>query len=150
SHDTPRLRTMLGGDSAAVAMAMLAIMTLPGAPCIYYGDELGMAGEMDPGCRGSIDWTEASWDRALLDAVRAAVALRREYPVLRHGSFEIVGASDMCVAWRRSDDATSLIVGLNAGDEPARLEVWVDDAAGRRLTDVGWDGGEPLVAELEV
>ncbi len=150
SHDTPRLRTMLGGDRAAVAMAMLAIMTLPGAPCIYYGDELGMAGEMDPGCRGSIDWTEASWDRELLDAVRAAVALRREHAVLRRGSFEIVGASETCVAWRRSDDATSLIVGLNAGDEPARLEVWVDDAAGRRLTDVGWDGGEPLVAELEV
>ncbi|MGZ6339786.1 MAG: glycoside hydrolase family 13 protein, partial [Candidatus Limnocylindrales bacterium] len=39
SHDTPRLRTIFGGDRDAVRLATLVQMTVPGAPCIYYGDE---------------------------------------------------------------------------------------------------------------
>ncbi len=42
SHDTPRLRTVLGGDVAAVRLAFLLLATLPGAPCLYYGDEIGL------------------------------------------------------------------------------------------------------------
>ena len=51
SHDTPRARTLCGGDMDAVRLAMLLQMTLPGAPCVYYGDEIGMEGLMDPDCR---------------------------------------------------------------------------------------------------
>ena len=54
SHDTPRLRTVLGGDAAAVRLAMLLQATLPGAPCVYYGDEVGLAGANDPAYRGVI------------------------------------------------------------------------------------------------
>ena len=39
SHDTPRYLTLASRDSASVRLALLATMTLPGAPCIYYGDE---------------------------------------------------------------------------------------------------------------
>ena len=44
SHDTPRLRTMLGGGVDGVLLATLLQMTLPGAPCVYYGDEIGLSG----------------------------------------------------------------------------------------------------------
>ncbi|MFI5226058.1 MAG: alpha-amylase family glycosyl hydrolase, partial [Candidatus Limnocylindrales bacterium] len=44
SHDAPRALTVLGGDRAALRLATLLQLTLPGAPCIYYGDELGMEG----------------------------------------------------------------------------------------------------------
>src|SRR5436190_7032959 len=42
SHDTPRARTVLAGDPAALRIATLLLLSLPGAPAIYYGDELAM------------------------------------------------------------------------------------------------------------
>ncbi|HPI40775.1 MAG TPA: glycoside hydrolase family 13 protein, partial [Pseudobdellovibrionaceae bacterium] len=42
SHDTPRILTSGSGDVAGVKMSFLCLMTIPGAPCIYYGDEIGM------------------------------------------------------------------------------------------------------------
>ena len=42
SHDTPRALTILRGDRAALRLAYLLLFTLPGAPCIYYGDEIGL------------------------------------------------------------------------------------------------------------
>ena len=51
SHDTPRALTICGSDLDSLRIATLLQMTLPGAPCIYYGDEIGMAGSMDPLCR---------------------------------------------------------------------------------------------------
>ena len=51
SHDTPRVLNVMSGDRDAVRLAMLLMLTLPGAPSIYYGDEIGMEGGDDPDCR---------------------------------------------------------------------------------------------------
>jgi len=48
SHDTPRFHSLAGGDRSALALAMLIVVTLPGAPCIYYGDEIGLEGARIP------------------------------------------------------------------------------------------------------
>src|SRR6185436_4164764 len=44
SHDTPRVLSLLGGDIEAMELAVLLQATLPGAPCVYYGDEVGLTG----------------------------------------------------------------------------------------------------------
>ena len=49
SHDTPRFISLAGGDATALRLATLIQMTLPGAPCIYYGDEVGPGGARGPG-----------------------------------------------------------------------------------------------------
>ena len=54
SHDAPRALTVLGGDVAALRMATLLQCTLPGAPSIYYGDEIGLTGGNDPANRGVV------------------------------------------------------------------------------------------------
>ena len=42
SHDTARVVSIAGGDEATLRLATVLQMTLPGAPCIYYGDEVGI------------------------------------------------------------------------------------------------------------
>src|SRR6266705_3531697 len=44
SHDTPRVLSLLGGDVEAMELAVLLQGTLPGAPCVFYGDEVGITG----------------------------------------------------------------------------------------------------------
>jgi cyclomaltodextrinase / maltogenic alpha-amylase / neopullulanase len=140
SHDTPRLLTMCGGDTAAVALATLIQMTLPGAPSVFYGDEIGTPGEMDPFCRAPMRWDEAAWDHDLFRAVSGAIALRRANPTLRHGAFGIVAANGPWCAWRRTDDAASFVVAVNAGDSATDAEMPLPDLAGRSLVVEPWRG----------
>ncbi len=119
------------------------MMTLPGAPCIYYGDEVGLQGRHDPDCRRGFPWDEATWDEALLDYHRAATGLRRAQPVLRHGTYRTLAAAGNAMAYGRfADDAAAVIV-LNADDAPARLELAADELADANLAPVGLPGCEP-------
>ncbi len=152
SHDMPRIRSICGGDRAAVQLATLVTMTVPGAPCIYYGDEIGLAGERDPGCRGPFPAEPSAWDRGLLEAFRSFIGLRRDHPALRRGTFAITGADGMLAAWRRDGDGETLVVCLNAGEQPASIELRLEALEGRvlaPLAPVGWPwpaGGPVAVA----
>jgi cyclomaltodextrinase / maltogenic alpha-amylase / neopullulanase len=128
SHDTPRLRTMLGGDADAVRLAMLAQFTLPGAPCIYYGDELGLEGRHDPGCRQGMPWGDrATWDAETLAWTRALARLRCDHLALRTGAIDVVYAHRGMVGFRRRHGEDDVVVVLNTdGAFTARLVL--DDA----------------------
>ncbi len=152
SHDTPRLRSILGGDPDGVRIAALLQLTLPGAPCLYYGDEVGLAGGNDPDCRGAFPWDESRWDGPLHAYVRDLVGLRRAEPALRAGSTTVVAAEGGAVAIDRRLGDARLVVAVNASDEPARLEVGLEGAGDRaRLEPVfstaadGADGPSPEV-----
>ena len=129
SHDTPRFVTVAGGDRTSLMLATVAQMTLPGAPCIYYGDEIGMEGRHDPDNRRAFVWDEAAWDSELRSFIRAAVALRSRQPVLRHGAFRVLAAEGDAVCYARfghdaaaaPGSAHTAIVALNAGATAARL-----------------------------
>jgi cyclomaltodextrinase / maltogenic alpha-amylase / neopullulanase len=123
SHDTPRLRTMLGGDAEAVRLAMLAQFTLPGAPCLYYGDELGLEGRHDPGCRQGMPWDDPpSWDAETLAWTRALSQLRRDHPALRTGTLDVVYAHRGMVGFRRRHGADDVVIVLNTdGTFTARI-----------------------------
>ena len=123
SHDTPRIRTLLCEDDRAVRLAYAMVMTLPGAPCIYYGDEIGLTGGHDPGCRGAMPWgDDGAWDRALYDELAALAALRHEHEALRRGAFEVAFAEDDVLAYRRGT-SDGLLTVVNAGDAP-HAEAW--------------------------
>lgn len=53
SHDTARLPWIVGEDESAVRLSILFQMTMPGAPCLYYGTEVGMTGCRYPTARGA-------------------------------------------------------------------------------------------------
>lgn len=123
SHDTPRFVSLASGDRQSLRLATLAVMTLPGAPCIYYGDEIGMEGREDPDNRRAFPWDQSRWDQKLLDLVRAATALRSQHAFLRTGPFQALAAIGQAVVYGRGEGNDGAIVVLNAGDEGARLTV---------------------------
>ncbi|HEY2886995.1 MAG TPA: alpha-amylase family glycosyl hydrolase, partial [Candidatus Limnocylindrales bacterium] len=143
SHDTPRVRTVVGGDVAAVRLAFLLLTTLPGAPCLYYGDEIGLIGANDPANRGSFPWDEARWDRGLYETVRALLHLRAAEPGLRDGPMRTVGAEGSAVAFERGSGEARFVVAVNAGDSAVRLPLRFSDTpdgVGRRLAGIGLPG----------
>jgi cyclomaltodextrinase len=143
SHDTPRFLTLAGGDRDALRLAMLLQATLPGAPCIYYGDEIGLEGGSDPDCRRSFPIDPSGWDQELLGFARAAFGLRHESPALRGLSLRVAGIADGAVALERGEGDDRYVVLVNAGSADVRLTVALPGAAGRRLEAVRLPGWHP-------
>jgi neopullulanase len=127
SHDMARALWIVGGDTRALRLSVLFLMTMPGAPCIYYGDEIGLAAPGDPHCREAFPWNdEAGWNRDLLDHYRRAIALRHDHEVLRTGRYETLEASGRLFAFRRFFDDPAdgcAVVAFNAGASDATLSV---------------------------
>ncbi len=149
SHDMPRFLTMVQGDEDALKLATLFQMTFPGAPCIYYGDEIGMAGQHDPDCRRAFPWDESRWDHDLLDWFRRAIRLRHAHPALRRGRYLRLHTDDAhnVYAFARQSDEETLLVVLNNG--PAAYDLDVPTGAlfpdGATLRDL-WGSGAAHVA----
>ncbi len=91
SHDTPRFLRFAGEEIQRLQLATLFQMTTPGAPSVYYGDEIGMTGGPDPDCRRAFPWDQPeTWDRETLLQVKALAHLRRSCPALRLGGWRLV------------------------------------------------------------
>ncbi|MBQ2846657.1 MAG: glycoside hydrolase family 13 protein [Clostridia bacterium] len=73
--------------------------TLPGVPCIYYGDEAGLDGGEDPFNRGCYPWGKE--DNELIEHYRFLGKLRKEHDVFADGEFVPVSAAMGCVAYER-------------------------------------------------
>jgi len=95
SHDPARALTVMGEDKSALRLALLFQMTYPGAPCVYYGDEIGLTGGHDPLNRGSMPWQKPeTWNHELFEYTRRLIHLRREHAALRRGSYQELYAGD--------------------------------------------------------
>ncbi|MDD3212888.1 MAG: alpha-amylase family glycosyl hydrolase, partial [Eubacteriales bacterium] len=92
SHDTARFLTEANGETERLKLAIAFQMLFPGSPALFYGDELGMAGENDPGCRGGMAWNHP--DAELLDWTREMIALRRQSEAVRRGSYRALPCGD--------------------------------------------------------
>ena len=137
SHDRERLFTMLGDapdpdtlseeecaafrldeGHASLAMSRLWLtvllqLTLPGVPCVYYGDERGMEGFRDPYNRAAFPWDGGRMDCATV--FRNAIAVRKALPVLTTGDFEpFADGEDVFGFWRRGEDGECVCVLANA------------------------------------
>ena len=123
SHDTTRILTALAGEippnegdrdwmaSAHLSpeekergrnllkIASAIQMTLPGVPCIYYGDERGMEGYSDPFNRATVNWDKA--DQNLLEWYKKIISIRKNHQVYVSGKCETVAESAGLYAFRR-------------------------------------------------
>ncbi len=122
SHDTARLLTIAGGDQSTVELATLLQLTFPGAPCIYYGDEVGLPGGLDPDSRRSFPEPE-EWDQNLLEQHRQLIKLRHRYRALRIGRYQLLGTEGDIYVFARILEAEALIVAVNIGQTTATTTI---------------------------
>jgi cyclomaltodextrinase / maltogenic alpha-amylase / neopullulanase len=142
SHDTVRFITTAAGDRESLIMATLLTMTFPGAPCVYYGSEIGLSGGKDPDSRRGFPWDESEWDTELLDAHRQLIALRHSHPALRTANYREVAADGHLYVFERFDNSERLLVAVNAGDDAASAEV------GHHSLDILWGAGETAAGRV--
>jgi glycosidase len=125
SHDTERILTALGGDLEKLKLAYLFQFAYPGAPAIYYGDEVGLEGGRDPECRGAFPWDPATWKGDLQLWVRELIAIRKSRVSLRRGEFSrIVLKEDKgCIAFTRTLGEEKTLVVINTSPEPQDIQL---------------------------
>lgn len=102
--------------------AAVLLYTLPGVPCIYYGDEAGMEGCRDPFNRGFYPWGRENTE--LLAFFRELGEIRRRYPVFQQGRFLPLSAALQCVAYLREDETGCIAVIANAN--PHEIDYYIN------------------------
>ncbi len=128
SHDTPRFLTMAKGEPWRSKLAIVWMLTWPGAPCIYYGDEIGMLGEKDPDCRRAFPWdSRETWNMDIFKATRYIAGLRQKNKSLMLGTVRpllLDDVNNVLVVERRFENEIS-IVAMNLSGEPQSVSVRV-------------------------
>lgn len=166
THDTVRILTALGhyplpdyptkADLAGLAlspeergnavhrlkMAVALNMTLPGVPCIFYGDEAGVEGFEDPFCRACFPWD--SIDEELHDWYRRIIRIRRSHEVYKRGGYRNVAAFEGLFAFERyvaqstCAAAPRMVTALNVGERENTIilsGMWVDQLTGSQYSE---------------
>ncbi len=127
SHDMTRFVTLARGDQSALRLATLFQMTYPGAPSIYYGDEVGLSGGHDPANRAAFPWHRPeTWDTSLLHDFQRMIAFRKARPALRRGSFRTLLARDDVFAFARQLGRETIVVILNTATATRRVDLGIE------------------------
>jgi glycosidase len=120
SHDTPRILTICNDDKDKLKLLFLFQLSFIGTPCIYYGDEIGLTGENDPGCRKCMIWEEDEQDHELFTFVKKLISLRNEHVAFGNGGeftfLETNNDTNHVVYSKQSAEETILIVVNNSTD----------------------------------
>lgn len=136
SHDTARLLTECEGDTRKVNLLHTLLMTLPGAPMIYYGDENGMEGGNDPDCRRPMKWDEQAWREGVRLPLLRLITLRNRMPVLRHGTVRSGFANDRIYSYYRTLEGERVLVIINNSAVSRPLELPAAFPEGSQLSDL--------------
>jgi neopullulanase len=123
SHDMPRFLNLVQGDVRRLKLAYLFLMTYPGAPTIYYGDEIGLTGERDPLNRKTFPWDKSKWNQDLHDFVRELIMIRHSMPVLRTGSYEPIYTERLVLGYLRREYEETVLVLINTDDQPQTISI---------------------------
>ena len=150
SHDVERIVTLMGGvptrhevsreDQAKFSLNGYAlemarkrtklvwgmIMTMPGVPCLFYGDELGVQGYGDPFCRSTFPWDnmdEIDPGSEMRTWVKSLIKLRKSSKSLRTGEFNYVYRIGYTYAFIREDEKDKYIVISNFDSTPKDIRL---------------------------
>jgi len=124
SHDTARFRTVVLGDKKAHISAMTMMLTYPGVPSIFAGDEIGLEGSWGEDARRTINWEDRSqWDQEFLAEVRKLVELRRSRSALTDGGMRWIAIEDDFVAYLREAKGESILILISRGAISTKIDL---------------------------
>lgn len=107
-----------GGAHQRLRLYYAFMLTMPGVPVVYYGDEIGMSGAADPDNRRPMKWS--GWtanEQATFSAVSRLLHLRRDHPALAVGDLVVETATEHLLAYRRIGFEEEFLVVLNKGND---------------------------------
>lgn len=112
SHDMPRFRSLVGAGRQALGVALL--MTLPGLPMVFAGDEVGVSGALhSEDGRRPFPWDESTWDQGTYEVYRSLIAVRRAHPALRSGGLRWLHTGEDVVLFERALPGQRLVVQVS-------------------------------------
>jgi len=111
SHDTARFRTVVGGDVGRHIAGAGMLLTYPGVPSIFAGDEIGLEGEWGEDSRRTIDWKHPQkWDQELLTEFKKLIAVRKASDALCNGGLRWIAVKPNSIAYLRESAGESVLV----------------------------------------
>jgi len=111
SHDTARMRTVVLGDKKLHLTAMTLLLTYPGVPSIFAGDEIGLEGSSGEDSRRTFNWEDtSSWDLDFLSEVKQLISIRKKHDAFINGGLRWVLVEDDCLAFLRESKKETILV----------------------------------------
>lgn len=122
-NNPPKVDDMKSYDKLKLHLAYL--LTIPGIPIIYYGDEIGMTGASDPDNRRMMRFGEElnANEKQTLEDVSKLIHIRKEHSALRYGDFLTLQADENIYAYLRSDMNERVLVIVNKNPNEQHLEL---------------------------
>lgn len=120
SHDTERILTLLHGNREWLEQAFGLLFTLPGVPCLYYGDETGLTGGKDPENRAYFPWDNT--DKALQDTVKKWYQWRKVHAWINEAEFSPFYLGDYGIGFTYRKDDHKILVVLNVSADFHKIQ----------------------------
>ncbi len=121
SHDIPRLHNNPNISFESYRAAVIMLFTYPGTPSIYYGDEIGLEGNINSmeGCRYPMQWDKRKHKREFLKLYSTLAHLKQIEEALQTGGFKILYARDYIISYARFTENKAFIVVCSQNDAAA-------------------------------
>jgi alpha-glucosidase len=124
SHDTARMRTVVLGNKDLHLTAITLLLTYPGVPSIFAGDEIGLEGTTGEDSRKTINWEDrSSWDMDFLREVKKLISIRKNSDGFINGGLRWVLVEDDCLAFLRESKKETILVFLSRSGVKAKIDI---------------------------
>lgn len=111
SHDRARFHSVVGKNHARHIAGLCMLMTYPGVPSVFAGDEVGLEGAWGEDARRTINWdSPEKWDHTLFGAYQKLIAIHRSAHALQEGGLRWITVKDDVVAYLRESKKESILV----------------------------------------
>ena len=111
----------IGIDFGLFRLASMLLFTWPGAPTLFYGDEVGVYGWTEPDCRRTYPWGKE--DLELLEYHRYLISNRKNSKALREGNLMLLKSGKNWVTFLRCSERQIALIIIYCGDEDCTLDI---------------------------
>ena len=113
------------------------MLSFTGTPCIYYGDEIGMEGTQDPGCRKCMVWDKTKQDLELFTHIQKLIALRKSHPAFgNYGTFMFLEPDSDIIMYKKSFLNEHIVISINTTDKEISCNIPLVDMDNKNVYDL--------------